>query len=69
MSLAELFANIDILFSAGINTTADTIQYTLWLLGQHEVLQDQIYRELKNISKSNSFLSQNFTFEMVKDLL
>ncbi|RPA83506.1 cytochrome P450 [Ascobolus immersus RN42] len=38
-----------VMFAAGVNTTAYTIQYTLYLLAKDKVIQQQVYEELRRL--------------------
>ncbi|MEL4308573.1 cytochrome P450 [Joostella sp. CR20] len=50
MSRQQLIDEVLILFTAGHETTANTLSFTLFLLAKHPEIQEKLYREIKDIT-------------------
>ena len=60
MSMKQLIDEILILFAAGHETTSNALVFTLMLLSKHPKIQDELYRETKNINASEISMMELF---------
>ncbi|KAL4635780.1 cytochrome P450 27C1-like [Arapaima gigas] len=49
LSLAEIYITITELLLGGVDTTSNTLSWTLFKLAQHEAVQEQLYQEVTSV--------------------